>query len=303
MAYRLKHGESVADGVKRIAREEIGAAARLLRAKRGVDRDHAIHEVRKSIKKLRALLRLVRPQLGPLYAAENSRLREAGRKLSELRDAGALIGALDDLKKRANGALGGQSLSSIHRALTVHKKQVEEEVGTPELLRSLAATLGQTRQAAASWPLEADGFAAVEPGLEKTFRDGKKALAVARKSGTREDFHEWRKRVKDHWYHIRLLEKVWTEVMEGYEHSLKELETALGDDLNLAMLRNRVASTSNATGLIRTIDASRQELRERALAIGERVYAGKPRQFIRQMKHLWEAWHGNSGAAVRGVSG
>jgi hypothetical protein len=45
MAYKLKHGDSVAEGVKRIVREEGREAARNLRGRSGVPREEAVHEV------------------------------------------------------------------------------------------------------------------------------------------------------------------------------------------------------------------------------------------------------------------
>ncbi len=296
MAYRLKHKESVPDGVKRIAREEIRSAVQYLRGKGGVSRDEAIHEARKSLKKTRALLRLVRPQLGEFYASESARLRDAGQKLSQLRDLGALIMTFDELKKR-HKTLGKVSLTGIRRALVLHKKHVEAEMGIKELMHTLAASLSLTLQSVRRWPLKTDSFAALEAGLGKTFRAGKKALGVLKKQGSREKFHEWRKRVKDHWYHVRVLEHLWTDVMKGYEQTLKELEEALGEDLNLAILRDHILSNSGPQGerravgrVVRAIDDSRKELRHRALAIGRRVYAEKPRQFSRQMGQLWDAW-------------
>src|SRR5260370_7407926 len=98
MAYRLKHGESVPEGVKRIAREEIRAAVQYLRGKGGISRDEAIHEARKSIKKVRALLRLVRPELGEFYESESARLRDAVRKLSQILDLAPLTPPFTQLK-------------------------------------------------------------------------------------------------------------------------------------------------------------------------------------------------------------
>lgn len=297
MAYRLKHRESVPEDVKRIAREEIRPAVQYLRGKGGIGRDEAIHEARKSIKKLRALLRLVRPGLGEFYESESARLRDAGRKLSQLRDLGALITTFDKLKKEREKTLGKVSLTAIRRVLVLHKKRVEAEMGIQELMHGLAASLGSTLRSVPHWPLEADGFAALEPGLKKTFRSGKKAFRGLNKHASREKFHEWRKRVKDHWYHVRLMENLWTDVMKGYEQSLKELEDALGDDLNLAILRDHILSASGLQGeghavdrVVKAIDESRKELRKRALAIGIRVYAQKPRQLTGQMAQLWDAW-------------
>lgn len=301
MPFQLKHDEPVPEGIKRIAGEEIGRAIQHLNGKSGVSRDEAVHEARKCIKKVRALLRLVTPGISGLVALENRRLRDAGRRISGLRDAGALIPVFDGLKKHLKGKLGGRSLASIRRALLLHKHHLEEEVGNPESMRNLAATLVQIRQSVKRWPLQADGFSAIEGGLEQTFRAGRKALAQARKRGGREDFHEWRKRVKDHWYHVRLLEKLWSGAMQGYEHSLKELEHALGEDLNLAILRDRILAgpAAKATGQMRdlllgAIDSAQKDLRQRALAIGDKIYATKPRKLTRRIRRLSEAWRHSS---------
>ena len=297
MAYRLKHRESLPEGVKRIAREEIRSAVQHLRGKGGIPRDEAIHEARKSIKKVRALLRLVRPELGEFYASESARLRDAGQKLSQLRDLGALITTFDELKKERGKTLGRISLTAIRHALVFHKKRVEAEMSIRELMHSLADSLGLTLRSIPHWPLKTGGFAALGPGLKQTFRAGKKAFGELNKHASREKFHEWRKRVKDHWYHVRLLENLWTDVIKGYEQTLKELEDALGEDLNLAILRDHMLSASGPQGegravdrVVWAIDDSRKELRKRALAIGRRVYAEKPRQFARQMGQLWDAW-------------
>src|SRR4051794_6121756 len=87
---------------------------------------------------------------------------------------------------------------------------------------------------------------------KKTFRRGRKRLARAKKKPAPENFHELRKSVKYHWYHLRLLEKLWTDVLAGYEKSLKELETWLGEDHNLVVLRGRIESNPAAFGAART---------------------------------------------------
>src|SRR5689334_5586263 len=113
MGYHFENDESASEGVKRVAREEIDSAIDSLRSKHGRDRDEGIHEARKSIKKLRALLRLVRNELGDAYESDVSRLREVGRKLSEFRDAGALVTSFHDLRDRYKKKLGGRSLDSV----------------------------------------------------------------------------------------------------------------------------------------------------------------------------------------------
>src|SRR5208337_4263224 len=106
-----------------------------------------------------------------------------------------------------------------------------------------------------------------------------------------------RKRAKDHWYHIRLVENLWTPAMEAYESSLKSLEQDLGDDHNLVVLaeiaRNDPGHFSNKRELgtlFKLMRTYQDELRLDARNIGERIYGQKPREFVAQMQHFWEAW-------------
>ena len=85
--------------------------------------------------------------------------------------------------------------------------------------------------------------------------------------------------------------------MSGYEQSLKQLEDALGEDINLSVLERQVQHLVSEDGahlpvssLDKAIGAARQDLRDRALEIGAKVYAAKPQEFTRQLRRLWKAW-------------
>ena len=297
MAYQLRSDESVPEGIRRIVREEFKSAAGQLKTRKGAKRDEAIHEVRKSIKKIRGVLRLVQPELGRAFRSEDKLLRDAGRKLSAFRDAGSVIEVFDDLKHKYRQELGTRTLTSIRRALIVRKRQAYQEAQTINLLNKMAAWLKAAHRRAMKWPLQTDGFPAIAQGLQNTFRRGQRALTHAQKRPHPENYHDWRKRVKDHWYHIRLLEGLWTDVMHAYEKSLKDLETYLGDDHNLVLLRERIVAEPDFYGketdvdlLLSLIDKYQKELRDNALSLGQRVYEEEPHQFRNRMKGLWQAW-------------
>ena len=81
MPFRFKLTEPFEEGCRRIAREQIERAQCQLKAPG--DPVAAVHETRKSLKRLRALLRLVRPALGEqTYREENAQLRSIGGSLS-----------------------------------------------------------------------------------------------------------------------------------------------------------------------------------------------------------------------------
>ena len=297
MAYRLKLDESVPEGVRRIVSEEIHEAADQLSGRKTKNRDEAIHEARKSVKKIRGILRLMRPELGPVYRRENARLREIGHELSEFRDAGAIIETFDSIRRKYRAELGNRNLASIRRGLIRRKKEAEEKGGIAKVLGNIAATLRALEKDVMEWPLQTDGFPAISPGLRGVFRRGRKALAHARKHPRAENYHDLRKRVKDHWYHARLLENLWTDVMKAYEGSLKNLETWLGEDHNLVVLRAKILAEPDFYGpdkdierLLALADKYQKELRDNSISLAERLYEEKPGAFIKRIEKLWDAW-------------
>src|SRR4051794_15391677 len=122
MSYSLNTGETVAGGIRRIVAEEAESAAGRLRAASDDDRDKAVHEARKSVKKMRAAIRLVERDLGSSASKDNRRLRSSGRLLSDVRDAAAMIEVID--------ALGEDSPAlAAARASFVAKKTEGEDAG------------------------------------------------------------------------------------------------------------------------------------------------------------------------------
>jgi CHAD domain-containing protein len=165
------------------------------------------------------------------------------------------------------------------------------------VLDDAASALARAGKSVKNWPLETDGYAAIAPGFEQIYRAGRKALKLVHKEPSAENFHALRKRAKDHWYHVRLLENLWTDMMSAYEKSLKDLETWLGDDHNLVVLKERVLSEPAFYGrqedielLLELVEKHQKELRDKSLALAERIYEEKPRALTQHMRHLWDTW-------------
>lgn len=280
--------------VRHIVREEIEAAVSELRGQGDPDRDEAIHEARKHVKKVRGVLRLMRPELGEVYIRENSFFRDVGLQLSHFRDAGAMLEVWDGMREHFCGEMG--RLASIRRGLVARKQEMEQQGGIEKVLRSVALRLSRSARRVEKWPLAADGFEAIAPGLEDIFRRGRKAMAAARELPSPENWHAWRKRVKDHWYHVRLLEAVWDGSMPAYERRLKDLETWLGEDHNLVVLREKVTSEPNFYSspaqmamFVRLIGKYQRELRASALELGGQIYEPKAQEVVKAMRKMWDA--------------
>src|SRR4029453_7737399 len=94
---RLRLQETLPDGVRRIVLEQIDRSLDRLTQRSG-NRDRAIHDTRVCFKKIRALLRLVRFDIGEaVFSHENIFYRDVGRQLAALRDTAVVADVLESL--------------------------------------------------------------------------------------------------------------------------------------------------------------------------------------------------------------
>ena len=295
MGFRLKKRESASAGIRRIAREEIDDAIELLEDRNG-DLAETVHELRKRLKRIRAVVRLVREELGEdVYHRENGVLRELGRKLSPARDAAVRVTALERLREK--DGLSRKDVAPLKKRLVIRHRAAVRRVRRAPTLDAIGRALRDLRRRARAWPLAKPGFACLEPGLRRSYRDGKRSEVDAYTTQTDRAFHEWRKRAKDLRYHVELLGPAWPELMKDVERELHDLTDRLGDDHDLADLRRSLVNSPNLTkrvvGVNRVIDRigrRRSELQAGARPIGSRLYAEKPKEFSARIESYWEAW-------------
>jgi CHAD domain-containing protein len=294
--YRLREGETADEGVRRIAHGRIDAALEQLRRKSEVDVASAIHDTRKDLKKLRSLLRLVRADLGKReYRAENGRYRDAARLLAVARDAEVKLETLASLRERYPDE--APAAEALQRALEDERARVAGSAAAPELRRRLDEAVEAIAAGAAevdAWEFGDDGFDLLRAGLRRSYRRGRDGMRSLGDDPTDFELHEWRKRVKDLWYQLRLLRPVWPAALKGPVEAADELADLLGDHHDLALLvdDDRVRGSGDLdmaalTGLARR---RQRELLDAALPLGERLYAEKPKRFVERVEAYWDAW-------------
>jgi CHAD domain-containing protein len=279
-AFRLKEGEPVPDGIRRIAYGRIDHALDELNGKSDSGPEESVHEARKDMKKLRALLRLVRGDVGEkTFRREADAFRDAARELAGVRDADVMLATLGDLEKRHPEEFPAGAAGGLRQALEAHRLRTSAGARGPSAEAAIEI-LKQARKRVSDWPLEAEGFDAFEDGLRRTYSNGRRDWRAADKEPSSEHLHEWRKRVKDLWYHCSILQETWKPVMTALADEAHELSDRLGDDHDLAVLLG-----FGAESLEPLIATRRAELQEEAFAYGSRLYADKPKAFVRRIEH------------------
>ncbi|MEN8128647.1 MAG: CHAD domain-containing protein [Pseudomonadota bacterium] len=304
MAYQFINTESVPQGIKRVVCEEIESAINELTDQQ-IDPHEGVHQARKRFKKIRAILRLVRKDLGEVYIQESPRFRDFGQKLSAIRDAEAMIETFDKLQERFKEQLGSDARAEVKDNLVKRRQIVAlEEEGLEQRVGEVVAELRKARELVPFWPLINDGFSVLRPGLKKIYRSGRNRFAMAYQDPTADNFHEWRKRVKDLWYYSRLLQDLWPLLMDGYIESLHKLSEYLGDDHDLVVFKQllieqpeKIGSEQAVQTLKTLVDERQGELRASAEKIAPRIYAEKPTSFCIRIEAYWQAWQSEKPAA------
>lgn len=249
MSYQLQKDECLSDGFKRIAEEQVRDAIRHLQSQ---DNLHTgIYEARKSLKKARAVLRLLAPQLGPLAVEESHRLRDVARRFGDIRDADV---SLEVLESFADKYKRKSTLDPHRKALTERHSTLQRLPDWQTILAESLDALTGTCKRIPDWHLHDVTKGSLNLQLKKTHKEGRHAFHRARQTRAAEDFHELRKCSKRELNQLRLFEE--------FKHdlgALKQLSSVLGDHHNLAVL---VSTLENTSGRFRMMAKRQLRLHE-----------------------------------------
>jgi hypothetical protein len=302
-ALSLLPGEPFAEGVRQVILGQLDLAVELLQGYPGEARqegEQTVHETRKALKRLRALLALLRPELGGKRCTrENAALRDCARRLAGARDAEVMVGTLDTLVQRHPARL---ARSAAVRALRAQLHAEREAAATlavrdPRVREEVLGELRAVRARVERWELRDRGFRSLAPSLERIYRQGRRGLRVAHRRNDAEALHVWRKRVKDLRYAAETLDRRGGRYgsathVRRVARRADRLGELLGEEHDLALLEARVRERSRLFAgergtrkrLRKQIAQRRKALRRRALREGERLYRRKPRRFVRRLR-------------------
>lgn len=297
MSYSFNPAEPIAVNVRAIGREQIDKALAALDTLQK-EPDEAIHDIRKRLKKLRALIRLCRIEVGEEYYKErNTSFRDAGRKLSNLRNLKSMQDSLQALHDSYSEGLKAQVFKGVARQLEKEKEEeLKEKIEEGSLLVALKQLLEAEKAELENWPVGNEQLYQFMPALRKVYERGYKAFKTARKKPDAAIKHEWRKRVKYLWYHFRLLKAVWPGMWKQYAREWHRLAHVLGNDHDLAVLKQKLKeepileSEAIACNLLDSLIVKEiAQCDEEAFILGRRLFAEDPEAFGKRIKKIMKA--------------
>lgn len=303
MAYRfrLKDG-TVAGAARRIAREQIGGA---IGAIEGKDAAVAVHEVRKCCKKMRALVRLIRPVF-PDYAQENADFRDIARALSGSRDVKVLLDTIDLLVQGAPEAAKTGLFAPLRRRLASDQATQAHEERAGAHLDEARKRLEKALERSKDWSLKGEDWEALGGGLGRILREARKAERAVHSAPSAAKYHELRKLMKYHWYHTRLLVPLWPAMMRPRTAELSRLADMLGLHHDICVFEAWLGAPPPAMERFDAVEAMlplagerRKQLEREIAPLVARALAQKPQARVDHWGALWAIWRGE--AADKGV--
>ena len=294
-------GDSFGDGLAAAARSIIVDARRALADSELSDAE-AVHEMRKALKRWRALLRLLAHPLGEQAEQMRAEARELMRALAVARDAQSALDALADLRKevtKTEPPLSPASIETIGRRLTAIKGTAEQTGFTKDMRGRLSRYLDYATLSLERWPIAAINFDTVADGLISTYRRARQLLPDNWAEADAEHLHDLRRRVVEHRHQMDLMEPLWPRLGQVWAEEAQRLRNRLGACQNLAVFTGLIAPHQPLapwrSRLLPVIEARRAAHLKTAARLAGRLFAEKPKAFRRRIAALWSARRAKKG--------
>ncbi len=293
----LRRREGVSRGLVRLARRLIRDAVHHCEHPEDADRTEDIHQIRVQCKRLRALLRLLKPVTDEkIIAEENTRVRDAARNLADFRDA---FVAGETLKRVFDDA-APRRVRDAAVLLNVRPGGARHKGDLAAILENLARDLRRVQTTVRKLPFATRGWGALAPGLERSYRRARTSFQKCHKHQHKhfaETFHEWRKRVKDLAYQLEFLDNMDRGVLRRQRKECRRLGTLLGDDHDYVVFAEHVRDRERHYEHLATFQPVRKrlrrrlkELRAREFALAFPLFADEPEMWIAHLEGLWQKW-------------
>lgn len=299
MLLGLTRNESVRAALRRVVRRRCEHAVELLQRPPGTHMDEGVHESRRQIKHIRALLKLIRRELGAGRAARaDALLQGVMHALSSLRDAQIMLATIGELHEAS--AISDDSHGALRCALDARWRRRQRRVLSDRGRRRLAKALRRALRLITQGTSIGRGWKAIGTGLRRTYQAGRAAAAAISTRRSDQPLHRTRKRTKDLLYALDFLQAIPAQSLRGSAATARRITELLGADHDLAVLaralRRELKSAlppGEQARLTAIVAGRRAALQLEASIAIQRLYAESPDDFVRRIHGLWRRWrHG-----------
>lgn len=297
---RFFAGETLAEGLTRVIGKQFDIALAITEAA-PEGQAAAVHETRKAIKRLRAMLRLVRDSIShDVYHTDNAALKLVAAELGAVRDSWVMSQILDRLLPHDDASAAAVNML-VGRLQERYRAESSAILDNEAHMASIMDQLQNARKRAARWTVVAGEqsaplpheFATVAPGLQRVYKRGRRGMRIVADSPTDTLLHVWRKRAKYLRHQVEALNILDPEELGDMEHRLANLTDLLGDDHDLAVLLARFVDDHQLVadipmdGVLEAVHDSRRRLQAESIALGQDIFEEHSSFFLSYIETVW----------------
>lgn len=255
----------------------------------------AIHATRKTIKRIRALLKMIRDGAGyGVYLRENRFYRNISRHLSQSRDLYVLLETLHSVtsKKKEPVSAADELKNRITLALEKEMEALSAPGGAFEMIP--AALDDAVKRLDATLQLS-DDFNSLDKGMRRTYRKGRRLFSVVKADPHMGHTHEFRKSSRTLQFQMELIVPLYPSLLRGYAASIDNLTEKLGRirDLQRLQLFAKETGIEASPGapdenFLKTIQAQSHKAFQGIYRLAPLIYAEKPGRFVGRIHQYWK---------------
>src|ERR1043165_3250795 len=251
----------------------------------------AVHDLRKVMKRWRALLRLLEPFLGDDARRLRAAARDLARQLSGARDAQSAVEALQDLAEN-KGQLSPRTIASIRGRLDAVRLSAEAATINDDVREQLRAALDDAGVTIGAWNLEGLSFTELARELSQTYQRLRDESPKDWSKAEPDALHDLRTVAVTHRYQMELVEPLWPKFGKLWVAEAQRLRDRLGAFQDLSVLRGFTVPHGTLapwrSRLTPLILARQKKHAKAAQRIADRLLAEKPKAFRRRLETLWK---------------
>ena len=301
--FGLNHNETTDENIKRLLNGQLDMIIGHCECHEA-DMHRSVHEIRKSCKRIRAILRLVRDEIGySSYYRENVFCRDLGRKLSDIRSFNVLIETTRILQTDLSNTIPKTEIEPLLEEFLLRRdKLLEMTLLDENLLGNISKQVQEASTRIPDLDISHNDFRAFKGGLLRIYRQGKKYRDLARSHPTNHNFHDLRKRMKYLWYQMLILQPIFPAQLNAYAETLDKISENLGiyhDFAELHCFLERhpgIAKDPIHATLTEGCEFKKASILHRTWNAIETIYSGEPAEMVRRFNNYWNIYKNNSSA-------
>jgi len=268
--------------------------------RRQEDAHKTIHEVRRSIKRIRAVLRLIRDEIGySHYLRENLFYRDVARRMAPVRDSYVLCQTVKSLETNHPDLISVNHYACLmdHLSLQI-EKDLERFMESSGDFKQVLEDITQARERIDQYCELRNGYVSIRKGIRRVYRRGRIHHSRIGPPFDVDLFHEYRKNSKYLQFQMELIQPVYPKLLKAYAGTIDKHTELLGDlrdydrlDLYIQNALPKEIPSTTRKKLLEMIRHQKEDMLVKILSKSQMIYAEKPKEFIKRIKVYWNHYY------------